>query len=394
VVAEVAIALVLLVGSGLLLRSFLELRRVDPGFRADHLLVVQLSPGEARYDTPERVVGFFDQVLGSVSSLGGIQAAALTSQLPMDEAGASMAVNIPGRPPAARREDTPVAFVRSVSTDYFDVIGIPLLTGRALGAADGADAPRVGVINQAMARRYWPQGDAVGQRITLDDDNEQPLEIVGVVADVRHFGLEAEPRPEVFVPYPQTSPALWGWTDRTMSAVIRSGSGSPPATLAPAVRGAIGAIDREVPIARVTTMEEILSQSVAAPRATLMLLGLFATLALLLASIGLYATMAFSVAQRTREIGVRMALGADRRAVLRLVVFDGLLLAMAGIAVGLAVAFGLTRLLASMLFGIAPTDPVTFAGVSLLLVLVAALACWYPARRAASVDPMTALRIQ
>ena len=388
-IAEVALALVLLVGSGLLLRSFLQLRQVDPGFDPRGLLAVQLSPSESRYGSPERTVRFYQEVLERVSKLPGLATAALVSQLPLDDPGASMSVFIPGRAPEAHRQQTPTAFVRSVSPEYFGLFGIGLLAGRRFSEADGADAPRVGLVNRTMARRYWPAGDAIGRRITLDDGNPRPLEIVGVVSDVRHFGLDADPRPELFVPYVQTSPLLWQWTERTMTVVVRPPRSTPPVAM---LRVAIGGVDPDVPLAHVTTLEELVAQSVGARRATLLLLSLFALLALALASIGIYATMAFTVSQRTHEIGVRMALGADPRDVTRHVLRQSLRMTVAGIGIGIAGAFALTRALTSLLFGITPTDPITFAAVTALLVTVAMIASWQPARRAAAVDPMAALR--
>jgi len=379
VTAEVALAVVLLVGAGLLLRSFAKLTAVDPGFRPEHVIAADLS---LSWGLDERGwIAFSQQALARVAALPGVRAAGLTHNLPLSGDSSTRAFTLPGRPlPAGEK---PAAEFRRVSPDYFRAMGVALLRGRAFGNQDRADAPGVAIINEALARKFFGAEDPLGKRLLIEDGPPRPREVVGVVGDVRHFGPGIEPTPEMYVPY----------LDRpypNLTLVVRADG--DPAGMAAALRREIAALAPALPVANLKTMEQYLAGSVTQQRFSLTLLALFGAVALLLAAVGIYGVMSYSVAQRTHEVGVRLALGARRGDVVRLVVGQGMRLAGLGVALGLVAAFGLTRLMQSLLFGVSATDPVTFAAIPLLLAGVAALACYLPARRASRVDPMAALR--
>lgn len=386
VTAEVALALVLLIGAGLLIRSFARLMGVDPGIRPGNVLTMRLTLPLEKYGRQPGFVSFWDQVLGRVRALPGIEAAGFTTSLPFSGSNQGAGIVIAGRPaPSGGALD---AGFHAVSAGYFRAMGIPLLRGRYLEDRDTGPSSPVAVINETMARRYWSGQDPVGNRIHLGPLSVDSawMTVVGVVGDTRHFGLHHEPAPEYYFSALQLGP----WSAPTL--VVRTRSN--PISFAPAVRAAITAVDREQPVVAVRAMEEYLSGSVAPNRANTILLGLFAAAALLLAGVGVYGVVASSVARRTQEIGVRVALGAARGVVLRLVLGQAIAPVLGGIALGLAAAFALTRLLASMLYGVTPTDPLTLAAASLLLVAIALAASYLPARRAAALDPLTALRYQ
>jgi putative ABC transport system permease protein len=389
VIGEIAIALVLLVGSGLVLKSFLLLRRVDPGFDPRRLLTAHVSLPEGRYGVPARTVEFYQQVLQRVRDLPGARAAALTSFLPLDETGYSFSLHLPDRP-APRPDQTPVAYVRTVSPDYRTVIGFRLVRGRDLTDHDRAGTPRVALINETMVHRLWPTHDPLGKTFTMDDGEIAPIEVVGVVSDVKHFGLGTESRSELFVPFAQAPPHFWEWTDRSMTIVMRTTDA--PATLMGDIRAAVGSVDKSIPLYRATTMDAILAESLATERSSALLLGMFATVALGLAALGLYGLMAYLTTRRAHEVGIRLALGASTTDVLHLVVGEGLNLVTAGLTIGLGGAVLLTRVLGSLLFGVTATDPATFAAVAALVATVALVASYVPARRAARLDPVAALR--
>jgi putative ABC transport system permease protein len=390
-VSEVALALLLLVGAGLLLRSFVRLQSVDPGFDSHGLLALRVSLPALRYAEPQRVAAFYRDVVDGLAALPGVTAAAATSHVPLAEGGPSIATFVEGVPHASPR-DVPTVFHRAVSPSYFRTLGIPLLRGRGFGASDTDKAPRVGIVNATMAQQLWPNQDPLGKRFTLDDDGTSAVEVVGVVRDIRHFGLDSDTRPELYVPYSQLSPMHWGWLDRSLTVVLRGSV--EPRSLLPAVRTAIARIDKDLPLYNVWTMQEVLATSVADRRVSMSLLGVFALAALLLASVGLYGVVSYTVGQRTQEFGVRLALGARQVDVVRLVLVRGLKLVWIGLAIGFAAALALSRALASLVFGIGVRDPLTFFGVGLLLAGVALLASYLPARRAARVDPVTALRYE
>jgi putative ABC transport system permease protein len=384
VVAEVALSLMLLIGAGLMVRSFVELMRVPSGLSAANVLTMNLALPGLKYTKYEQVAGFYAQALEKIAAVPGVEAVGATTTLPLGGGDQTTEVLVVGRPapPAGQRPE--VSF-RDISPDYFRALGIPLLRGRTFTARDDKGAPGVAILNETMARRLFGEPEAaLGQRLT-DVDGKGEREIVGLVGDVRHAGLDAEPKAEMYVPFAQESSS-------SMTLVVRTAS--DPASFVPAIRAQLLAVDKDQPIYNVRTMEEVVSESVSQRRLTMLLFGLFAALALALATIGIYGVMSYSVSQRTHEIGVRLALGAQRRDVLRLVIADGMTLTLGGVVLGLAAAFALTRLLASLLYGVTTTDPATYAAISLLLAAVALLACYLPARRAMKVDPLTALRAE
>jgi len=387
VIAEFALALVLLVGAGLLIKSFLLLQRPQTGFRSDGLLTLNLSLSGSPFAEPARRPVFFRELAERVRSIPGVEGAGFVNHVPVGGDTWSTSFTIEGRPDPEPR-DTPQAVMRTTTAEYLGTMGIPLLRGRALEPRDGADAPAVVLVNQALARRYWPGADPVGSRIRLGGAaSDAPLRtIVGVVADSVQAGLIDPVRPEVLFPYPQ-DPV--GWYKGT-TLVVRTAAA--PRLLAEAVKAQVWALGPDLPVTRVRTMEEILAEAVGQDRFKTLLLGLLAGVALLLAAVGIYGVMAYSVGRRAHEIGVRMALGARAAEVFAMVVGQGLRLSALGAALGLVGALGLSRVLAGLLHGVSPTDPGTFAAVTLLLTAVAALACSLPARRAARVDPLVALR--
>ncbi|MFL6208617.1 MAG: ADOP family duplicated permease [Pyrinomonadaceae bacterium] len=387
VVAEVAVALVLLIGAGLLINSFLRLHNVDPGFRADHLLTMQIALPKQKYPDQTHRSVFYDELLRRVEALPGVQSAGVTTNLPLYPQGNSIGITIEGRPAPAPGQELIVA-TRVVSPHYFQTMGIQLLRGRGFSEQDKADAPGAVVISETMARRFWPGEDPTGKRICpgRPESPEDWMTIVGVVRDVRQFGLAAELKPQMYLSYAQAG--FFAPRDLVVKTSV------DPLGLAATVRANVWAVDKEQPVSDIRTMEEILSESVARQRFSTLLLGAFAALALVLAAVGLYGVMSYSVAQRTHEIGVRMALGAQTRDVLKLVVGQGLKLVLVGVLIGLAAAFVLTRVMASLLFGVSATDPVTFITISLVLLSVAVLASYIPARRATKVDPLIALRYE
>ncbi len=383
VVSQVALTVVLLAGAGLLLRSFVRLEQTPLGFRPERLLTARIALPRSAYATPQQRLSFADRLLEEVRRQPGMQDAALTSFLPFATGNNSFGVLMNGREQGW--PGMPTANFRSVIPDYFRVMGIPLLKGREFSSADHERAPMVAVINETMARRYWPDGNPIGQRIKETSNERVWREIVGVVGSVRHRARGEEPKPEMFVPWSQAPAPNLNLAVRTQVE---------PASFAAALRRAVTATDANLPVFEVLTMEERLSDSVAQPRFRTALLGAFAALALVMAVVGLYAVMAFAVAQRTHELGIRAALGAQRRDIIRLVLRQGVKLAGAGVVIGLAGALALTRVLTGLLYEVRPTDPLTFLAVPALLVSVALVACWVPARRATKVDPMEALRYE
>ncbi len=389
VVAEMAFAVILLVGAGLLIRSFVRLQQVNPGFEPHGVLAMQVSLPGSKYKEGVQRAAFDRQVLEGVRALPGVKSAATTTTLPMSGWNQSGSFQIEGRqiPPG---ESSPHGDRWMPSEDYFQTMGIPLVKGRFFDARDTAEAPLVAIVSEALARKYWPGEDPVGKRITFDripnTQDSRWREVVGIVGHVRSEGLEGESRGQYYVPYAQrpNSPDLF--------LVVRTDA--EPSSLAPSVRGAVAAVDRDLPVYRVTTMEKLVGESLAQRRFSMFLFGVFAALAMALAVVGLYGVMSYGVAQRTHEIGLRMALGAQGRDVLRMIVGQGMGLVAVGLVIGLGGAWALTRLMKSLLFGITATDPLTYAGIALLLAAVAFLASYLPARRATKVDPMEALRYE
>jgi putative ABC transport system permease protein len=391
VVTEVAVSLVLLIGAGLLINSFLRLRSVDPGFKVDNLLTMSVVLPRERYPNFERRTSFYTDLLARVQSLPGVRSAAVTSWIPLAATqGDSIGVSAEGHPdPLPGQGKRPSVATRVVSPQYFRTMGIQLLGGREFEEGrDRTDSPVVVLVSEAFARRFWPNESAVGKRVNPGDPNDPAdwYEVVGVVRDVRQFELAAEPKPQMYFTYTQAGVFL------PRHLVVSTDA--DPLAVAGAVRSAVWEVDREQPVSDISTMREVLSESLARERFSMMLLGVFAALALLLAAVGLYGVMSYTVAQRTREIGLRMALGAQRGDVLRLVVGQGLKLVLAGVALGLVAAVALTRLMKSLLYGVSATDPATLVTISLVLVAVAVVASYIPARRATRVDPLTALRYE
>jgi putative ABC transport system permease protein len=387
VAVEMTFAVVLLVGAGLLIRSFARLQQVNPGFEPRGVLALMVSLPSNKYADGPRRAAFMRDVLERVRALPGVKSAATTTTLPMSGFNQSGSFRIENKP-VAQGQDPPHGDRWMVSDDYFQTMGVPLIRGRYFDARDNADAPPVAIIDEAMARKYWPGEDPVGQRIVFEGTAQQPRwrEVVGIVGHVKNQGLEGESRVQYYVPYAQSanSPNLF-------LAVRAAGD---PATLAPAARGAIAEVDKDMPVYRVTTMERMVADSMAQRRFSMFLFGIFAAIALTLAVVGLYGVMSYAVAQRTHEIGLRMALGAQRGDILKMIVGQGMLIIAVGLAVGLLGALALTRVMSSLLYEVSATDPLTYAGIALLLASVALLASYLPARRATKVDPMVALRYE
>jgi len=383
VVSEVALSLVLLIGAGLLIRSFVRVLDNDMGFDPSRVLALDLSLPLSSYGEPEKQAAFFKELLARVNRLPGVKGAAVVSHLPLGGNNTNSGLLIEGR--TWPRDELPLADDRLVSADYFRVLGIHLVRGRTFTPRDVESSLHVAVINESLARRFFSHTDPIGKRIDMQWKTSGWQEIVGVVGDIKHDGLDLPSEPAVYVPYLQTP-------DSGMTLVVRATGDS--LGLVGAVRAQVYGVDRNQPVSRVRTMEELVAESVGPRRLSMSLLSGFASLALFLAAVGIYGVMSTSVAQRTHEIGVRMALGARRADVIRLVVGQGAKLTLAGLGLGLAVALPLTRLLSVLLFGVSATDPLTFCGVSFLLTVVALLACYLPARRASRVDPMAAIRCE
>jgi putative ABC transport system permease protein len=382
VVSEVALSLVLLVGAGLLIKSFVKLRNTDPGFDPRNTLTASLSLAPVRYAKDEQVNQFYDQLIERVRALPGVQEVGAVAPLPLSNNGMSYSFVITDRPEPPPGQGLS-ASARFATPGYFRAMGIPLRRGRLFTEQDRADAPAVLVVNDAFARRYFSGEEVLGKRLRLGFKRLE-VEIVGVVGDVRGNSLSEPGIPEYYIPQ---SHAASG----DMSLVVRT-STTDPAALTPALREVVREMDKDQPLYEVRTMSALVTSSMARQRFSTTLIGVFAALALALAAVGIFSVMSYSVAQRKHEIGIRMALGAQSRDILRMVLGRGMMLTLIGVGLGLAASFGLTRLMSSLLFGVSATDPVTFGGVAVLLASVALLACYAPARRATKVDPMVALR--
>jgi len=387
VVAELAVALILLVGAGLLVKTFWKLRNVEPGFNPGHLLTMRVELPETRYKGVEPQTRFRAQALANLNSLPGTQAA-MVSELPLSGDSLDHDFLIEGRPPIAPG-DEPSLETRSVMGDYFHVMQIPLKSGRDFQKQDfDPNAPLVGIANDEMVKQYFPNENPLGKRVRwARNPTVQWIEIVGVAGNVKHFGLDLPELPALYSPYTQIN----SWK-RWMSFAVRTQA--DPSAMTQAVKEQIWKVDAQLPITKVQSMNEVAAASFDARRFNMLLLTLFAGLALVLAAVGVYGVMSYAVTQRTHEIGIRMALGAQVGNVMRLVMKGGLVIAAVGVAIGLTGAFALTRLMSSLLFDVAPTDKATFAVVSLTLLLIALAACYIPARRATKVDPLQALRYE
>ena len=392
VIAEIALALVLLVGAGLLMKSFARLQGVNPGFNARHVLTIELSLPQTKYPSganPSYLGGdntrnFYQETLRRIARLPGVEAVACTDILPLSGTNSDWSFSIEGRE-MNKNEPGPDEEIRVITPDYFRVLQTPLLKGRFFTEADNAEAPRVAIVNEALARKYFRGGDALGKRITLGDPHKPDakwITIIGIVASVRHRALELEPQPEYYIPHAQ-------FRMREMILAVRSAQ--DPRNLTAAIRREIQSLDPDQPIANIRTLETVTAESIAPRRMSMALLGAFAGIALLLASVGIYGVISYLVVQRTHEIGVRMALGAQRSDVLRLIVGHGAKLVGIGTFIGLILAFLSTRLLSALLYNVGAFDATTFLFVTIALAAVALLASYIPALRAARADPVVAL---
>ena len=382
VVAEVALAVVVLIGAGLLMRSFVRLRSADPGFQPSGLLTLRVPLAGGRNAAPDRRIAFFQQVADRIATLPGVRTVGAVNGLPLTGLGGGSTFTVDGRP-APPHEQRPVALLRSATSAYFRAMGIPLLAGRGLANSDTGQAPPVIVVNQTLARRFWPAGNPIGGRLVVDALNGRVAEIVGVVGDVKPERIESEDWPTIYSPYPQAPVAA-------MTMVVRAAR--QPLSLASAVEREVHQLDPNQPVAEMRSMDEVVDRAIARARFNTALLGVFAVIAFLLAAVGIYGVISCDVSERTHEIGIRVALGAQPGDVLKLVVGHGARLAGYGIAAGMVAAFALTRLMASMLYGVQATDVYTFAAIPVLLGGVALAASYLPSRRALALDPVTALR--
>jgi putative ABC transport system permease protein len=384
--AETALALILLVGAGLMMKSMYRLLKVNPGFQSDHVLAMEMDLRTAQYSKSPARINFWQQLLEKVRAIPGVENAAIGTAVPLTGSHNRADITIEGIP-VPDIGTFPHPDYHYISADYTAVLNIPLMHGRNFTGADTETGALVGLINTAMGRRYWPNEDPVGKRFHWGRPGSKDpwITIVGVVGDTKLYGLANPSRLEIYLPFrqePQTD----------MYLILRSAV--DPASLTSSVRSAVAAIDRDQPVFSVITMRQLVDNSVSTPHLTLVLLGLFSGLALVLAAVGIYGVISYGVQQRTHEIGIRMALGAQRSNVLGLVVGQGVKLAALGIVIGITAALGLMRLITSLLFGVSANDPLTFTAAALVLLFVAIAACYIPARRAISVDPMNALRYE
>jgi putative ABC transport system permease protein len=389
VVAQISLALVLLAGSGLLIRSFIRLVAVDPGFDASRLLTFKVSLPSSKYKTDTARLTFFRQLVTRVSHLPGVRSASMNSFPPFSGLGSATGVHVLSQPERSLM-DLPVADVRIIGADYFSTMEIPLRAGRAFNEREVTEERHVVIVNQAFSDQCLHGVNPIGQKAviymkSLEESKNTPSEIIGVVGDVRQMGLATPAEPTVYWPHPELVMS-------EMTIVVRTEN--DPLTLVSAARHELQQMDPEQPMAAIATMEQLLSGSLSRSRFTMLVLGVFAALALVLACVGIYGVIAYSVTQRTQEFGIRMALGANRRDVFRLVLGQGTRLTLLGVGLGIVAALVVTRLMATLLYGVSATDPVTFTAVALLLALVAMAACYLPARRATRVDPIIALRYE
>src|SRR5580692_6864132 len=393
VVSEVALSLMLLIGAGLMIRSFQKLRNVNPGFDSRGVLTMTAMVSRAKFSSPAQQVSFFDRVLQRVRSLPGVESAGVIDDLPLNDEGSHQPIAVEGRPVVPMSEQ-PEVDVRLSTPGYRSALHIPLLRGRDFSDTDVAGRPAVVLISESMARQFWPGEDPLGKRLTLTFFPDAVREVVGVVGDVKLDSLDqARPSATLYFPLDQvTVPTNGGWTSFPMTLVVRSHSGS--GELASAVSNAVHEVNRDMPLVDISTMDDLVANSLSQPRFNMLLLGAFAGLALLLAAVGIYSVLSYSVKRSVREIGIRLALGAPVGDVLRMVVLEGMKPTLLGVGVGTVGALALGRALSSLIYEVKPTDPLTFLAVAALLAVIALIACIIPAYRATKVDPMVALRYE
>jgi len=380
VISQLALSLLLFIGSGLLLRSFVRLIHVDPGFDAQNVLTMSLSLPTVSYKKPEQQIAFFDEVLRRVSSLPGVRNAATSAALPLSSIRITpvLAEGQPDMPMPQR----PFVDIEAISPRWFQTLRVPLLGGREFTAADNAQTPRVVIVNETFARRFWPNQNPLGKHIVIGRGPD-PAEVIGVAADIKNKGLDQDTQEQLYLPFPQLP---WG----NMNLLVRTAVA--PQSMISAVRAQVAMVDPDQPVTNIQTVEELMDGSRSQPRFTALLLGAFSATALVLAVIGIYGVLSYSVAQRRHEFGIRLALGAEQADILRLVLRQGLILAITGIAIGLMASLLLTRLMSSVLYKIGTHDPTTFVLTPLFFLCIALLASYLPARRATKVDPIEALR--
>jgi putative ABC transport system permease protein len=388
VIAEVALSVVLVIGSGLLVRSFWEMRHVELGFDPANVLTLHLTLPTGEYSETAKVVGFYEQLRERVEALPGVRSAGAAALLPLDQATGDWGIDIEGR--VRGPEERFHGYLQIVTPGYFETMAIPILSGRSAASTDGMEGMPAVIINERMASRYWPGQSALGQRLRIRTQDDGPwFTVVGIAGDIRHNAIVEEPRHEMYFPHAQLPFAL-GATTAAMNVVVRTTS--DPLTMAAPVKAAVRSMDPNLPVARLRAMDDVVESALAEPRFTMILLAIFAALALLLGAIGIYGVLAYTVSRRVHEIGVRMALGAAPASILRMVVAQGAGMVATGVVIGVIAAMGATRLLATLLYGVTTTDLATFVAVPLALMAVALLAAYLPARRATRVSPMVALR--
>jgi putative ABC transport system permease protein len=385
IVSEVALSLMLLVGAGLLINSFWRLLQTDAGFDPKGVLALDVPLSRTKYTTPEQRAAVFEQLIGRMKTLPGVRDVSVINNVPLTDLDVELSIQVEGREPYKPGNEATADYT-AIGSDYFRVMNIALRRGRVFAESDTANTPQVMIVSDAFVKRYFPNEDPIGRRVVFDGPSEIPREIVGVVADVRRNGLDVDAEPEMYVSHVQNP-------ERRMNLVIRTDA-RDASQFIPAARAEVKAFDTNQMIWRTQTLEQLLGVSVAPRRFNMLLLGIFASVALVLAAVGLYGVMSYSVSWRTHEIGVRMALGAKRADVLRLVVRQGMTMTLIGLVTGLIGAFSLSRVMTGLLHGVSATDPLTFTGVSAVLLTVALLACLLPARRATRVDPIVALRTE
>jgi putative ABC transport system permease protein len=385
VISELALAVMLLIGAGLFVKSFWRLQGVDSGVNTERTLTMRMALIGQRYAGRQKIDAFYSGLLDRIKALPGVRAAAVSNSLPPDTPNFSDLITIEGRPRTSQDQDPTIALVVRVSQDYFGMLGIPLRRGRYFSAYDTAGSASAAIINETAARQFFPNEDPIGKRINIYSEGQQVWrEVVGVIGDVKYNGLAEKTQPACYEPLTQAPPSF--------AFLIVKTEGPDPLSLVSAVRNEVKSLDRELPVTNVRSLEEHFALSVARPRFQTTLVALFAALALILASVGIYGVISYSVTQRTHEMGVRIALGALSRDVLMLVVKQGMTLTAIGVAIGLIASFALTRLMKTLLFGVSATDAMTFVLIPLLLTVVALAACLIPARRATKVDPLQAIR--